>query len=84
MRPKLQFSFCALLFFSVFSFQEEYPPQLVTLQHEHWDPLFEWVQKEFGVPLEKYGAIMRPSQSDATRAVLAEVLNEMDALTLAG
>lgn len=66
------------------SFQEEYPPQLVKLQTEHWDPLFKWVQDEFGVPLEKYGAIMRPSQPTETREALSNVLNEMDALTLAG
>ncbi|KAF8315254.1 ATP12-domain-containing protein [Clavulina sp. PMI_390] len=66
-------------------FQASYPHQLVTLQTEHWDPLFAWVREEFGVTLERYEdmILMEARQSEECKRVMREALEGMDGLTLA-
>jgi len=67
-----------------YSFQEDEPRTLVKMQKEHWDPLFTWVKKEFGVELAIAEGLAPARQSDATNRKMTEVLQEMDVWELAG
>lgn len=60
------------------------PDNLVALQHQHWQPLLHWVREEFGVELKTTEGILGVRQTEEVKRVLTEVVEKMDALTLAG
>ncbi|EKM83023.1 hypothetical protein AGABI1DRAFT_69157 [Agaricus bisporus var. burnettii JB137-S8] len=59
-------------------FWEDSTPQLERLQAEHWDPLFEWVEKTFAVQLSKNTSILFNEQPRDTRVKLGNVLKNFD------
>ncbi|KAK0459543.1 uncharacterized protein EV420DRAFT_1674587 [Desarmillaria tabescens] len=48
-------------------FHEDYPPPLVTLQSDHWDPLLEWARNTFNVEIHKFESILSNKQPEATK-----------------
>lgn len=54
------------------------------MQTEHWDPLFQWVNEEFGVQLALAEGLSPAYQSEELKARLKQVLAEMDVWELAG
>lgn len=68
----------------IFSFWEDSTPQLERLQAEHWDPLFEWVEKTFAVQLSKNTSILFNEQPRDTRVKLGNVLKNFDQWQMAG
>jgi ATP synthase mitochondrial F1 complex assembly factor 2 len=72
------------LVLTMISFQEEYPPQLVKLQKEHWDPLLDWVRSEYKVDIRTFDSVLVNSQPEETRETFQAVLRDMDQWTLAG
>ncbi|KAL8290480.1 hypothetical protein RQP46_002738 [Phenoliferia psychrophenolica] len=64
-------------------FHEEYPPQLVTLQDEHWKPLLAWVSSTFGVKVSIYEGILGNKQPDDTILKLGAVVEGYDQFRLA-
>lgn len=54
------------------------------MQTEHWDPLFQWVNEEFGVQLALAEGLSPAYQSEELKAKLKQVLAEMDVWELAG
>ncbi|KXN82575.1 Protein atp12, mitochondrial [Leucoagaricus sp. SymC.cos] len=59
-------------------FYEKTTPQIERLQTEHWDPLFEWVEKTFGVKLNKTEAILFSEQPQETREKLGDIVKDFD------
>ncbi|KAJ7285696.1 hypothetical protein C8J57DRAFT_1285565 [Mycena rebaudengoi] len=59
-------------------FYEDYPPQLVDLQAQHWDPLLSWARSTFGVKLHTFDSLLFNSQPDETKHKLGEVLSTFD------
>lgn len=55
-------------------FHEDYPPQLVTLQSDHWDPLLEWARNTFNVEIHKFESILSNKQPEATKQRFIEEL----------
>ncbi|KAK0450684.1 ATP12-domain-containing protein [Armillaria borealis] len=55
-------------------FHEDYPPQLVTLQSDHWDPLLEWARNAFNVEIHKFESILSNKQPEATKQKFIEEL----------
>ncbi|KAG7452687.1 ATP12-domain-containing protein [Guyanagaster necrorhizus] len=55
-------------------FHEDYPPQLVTLQTKHWDPLLEWARNTFKVEIHKFESILSNKQPEATKQRFIEEL----------
>lgn len=66
------------------SFHEEFPPQLVALQDEHWKPLLDWVRTTFQVKVSIYEGILGNKQPDDTILKLGAVVEGYDQFQLAG
>jgi ATP synthase F1 complex assembly factor 2 len=66
------------------SFHEKTSPQIERLQAEHWDPLFEWVKKTFGVTLNKQESILSSEQPQETRNKLGNIVEGFDQWQMAG
>lgn len=54
------------------------------MQKEHWDPLFEWVEAEFGVRLALAEGLSPAFQSEEIKAIMKGLLEDMDVWQLAG
>ncbi|KAJ7063162.1 hypothetical protein C8F01DRAFT_1131778 [Mycena amicta] len=65
-------------------FYEDYPPQLVDLQAQHWDPLLEWARSAFGIELKTFDSVLFNSQPETSKAKLDDVLSSMNQWELAG
>jgi len=65
------------------SFQEDHPPILVQLQHEHWDPLLAWVKERFGSTIVPITGLLGASQADDAVAPLRRHIDSYDAWELA-
>ncbi|KAF8212389.1 ATP12-domain-containing protein [Mycena galopus ATCC 62051] len=59
-------------------FYQDYPPQLVELQAQHWDPLLSWARSTFGVELHTFDSVLSNSQPDETKSKMNEVLSTFD------
>ncbi|KAJ7083831.1 ATP12-domain-containing protein [Mycena crocata] len=59
-------------------FHQDYPPQLVDLQAQHWDPLLSWARSTFGVELHTFDSILFNSQPEETKAKLDQILSTFD------
>ncbi|KAL9714784.1 ATP synthase mitochondrial F1 complex assembly factor 2 [Leucoagaricus gongylophorus] len=59
-------------------FYENTTPQIERLQAEHWDPLFEWVERTFDVKLSKHESILSSEQPQETRERLREFIAGFD------
>jgi ATP synthase F1 complex assembly factor 2 len=57
---------------------------LVDLQAKHWDPLHDWIQKKYGVKIQKTDSILFNSQTEETKQKLKTVLESLDQWELAG
>jgi len=66
------------------SFYENTTPQIERLQAEHWDPLFEWVERTFDVKLNKHESILSSSQPQETREKFREIVTTFDQWQMAG
>ncbi|PWN95711.1 ATP12-domain-containing protein [Tilletiopsis washingtonensis] len=64
-------------------FQEDHPPILVQLQHEHWDPLLAWVKERFGSTIVPITGLLGASQADDAVAPLRRHIDSYDAWELA-
>ena len=73
-----------LICHNLFSFHEDYPPQLVKLQDEHWKPLLAWVSSTFNVQVKTYEGILGNKQADDTSLKLGAVVEGYDQFRLAG
>jgi len=65
------------------SFYQAYPPQLVELQTQHWDPLLLWARTTFDVKIHTFDSILLSSQPAETKQKLANVLAGLDVWELA-
>ncbi|KAJ7172625.1 ATP12-domain-containing protein [Mycena filopes] len=59
-------------------FYQDYPPQLVDLQTQHWDPLLAWARTTFGVELHTFDSLLFNSQPDETKSKLDQILSTFD------
>jgi len=59
-------------------FHQDYPPQLVDLQAQHWDPLLSWARSTFDVELHTFDSLLFNSQPDETKSKLDRVLSTFD------
>ncbi|KAJ6546535.1 hypothetical protein DFH09DRAFT_1249088 [Mycena vulgaris] len=59
-------------------FYQDYPPQLVDLQTEHWDPLLSWARSTFDVELNTFDSLLFNSQPDETKSKMDKVLSTFD------
>ncbi|KAJ6496537.1 ATP12-domain-containing protein, partial [Mycena vitilis] len=59
-------------------FYQDYPPQLVDLQAEHWDPLLSWARSTFDVELNTFESLLYNSQPNETKSKLDQVLSTFD------
>lgn len=57
---------------------------MVDLQAKHWDPLHDWIQKTYGVKIQKTNSILFNSQTEETKQKLKTVLESLDQWELAG
>ncbi|KAJ3413617.1 ATP synthase complex assembly protein atp12 [Chytridiales sp. JEL 0842] len=64
-------------------YHEEGPQTMVEMQERLWDPLIEWVNKEFGVDVQKTYGIGGLKQSEKTVAAFREYLQGLTNLELA-
>ncbi|KAG8954763.1 ATP synthase complex assembly protein atp12 [Tulasnella sp. 424] len=64
-------------------FHEEHPPALVRLQAQHWEPLIERIEKEYGVKVNIIKTLFGAGQPPATRRILAAVIEDFDEWELA-
>ncbi|KAG8962674.1 ATP synthase complex assembly protein atp12 [Tulasnella sp. 419] len=64
-------------------YHEDSPKALVRLQKEHWDPLLEWAQKEFGVKINVIDSLFGEGQPAPTRRILEAVIECFDEWELA-
>ncbi|KAJ7098059.1 hypothetical protein B0H15DRAFT_920738 [Mycena belliarum] len=64
-------------------FYQDYPPQLVDLQAEHWDPLLSWARSTFNVELLIFDSLLFNSQPDETKSKMDEILSTFDQWELA-
>ncbi|KAK7014987.1 hypothetical protein R3P38DRAFT_2787104 [Favolaschia claudopus] len=65
-------------------FHEDYPPQLVDLQAQHWDPLLSWARSTFDVELHMFNSLLSNSQPDKTKSRMNEILSTFDQWEMAG
>lgn len=66
------------------SFYQDYPPQLVDLQAQHWDPLLSWARSTFGVELHTSDSLLFNSQPDETKSKMDQILSTFDHWEMAG
>ena len=66
------------------SFYQDYPDHLVEMQSQHWDPIFAWISKTYGVKVEKSNSILFDGQPAETRQKLLEALSHFDHWEMAG
>lgn len=66
------------------SFHEEHPPALVRLQAKHWEPLIERIEKDYGVKVNIIKSLFGAGQPQATKRILAAVIEDFDEWELAG
>ncbi|KAF7338416.1 Nt-Gln-amidase domain-containing protein [Mycena venus] len=59
-------------------FYQDYPPQLVDLQAQHWDPLLAWARSTFGVELHTFDSVLFNSQPEETKSKLDQILSTFD------
>ncbi|KAJ7632479.1 hypothetical protein FB45DRAFT_831648 [Roridomyces roridus] len=59
-------------------FHQDYPPQLVDLQAQHWDPLLAWARATFDVELNTSESLLFSSQPDETKTKLVQILSTFD------
>jgi len=59
-------------------FYQDYPPQLVDLQAQHWDPLLSWARSTFNVELHTFDSLLFNSQPSETKAKMDQVLSTFD------
>ncbi|KAJ7905346.1 hypothetical protein B0H14DRAFT_2659926 [Mycena olivaceomarginata] len=59
-------------------FYQDYPPQLVDLQAQHWDPLLSWARSTFGVELHTSDSLLFNSQPDETKSKMDQILSTFD------
>ncbi|KAJ7694221.1 hypothetical protein B0H17DRAFT_1058254 [Mycena rosella] len=60
-------------------FYQDYPPQLVNLQAQHWDPLLAWARSTFNVELNTFDSLLYNSQPDETKMKMDQILSTFDA-----
>ena len=65
-------------------FPQDRPDELVRMQKQHWDPLFAWLDKTYGVKLQIQEGLLPAKQSTDVEAKLREVVEGMDIWELAG
>jgi ATP synthase F1 complex assembly factor 2 len=65
-------------------FREPYPQNLVERQDLHWNPLVEWIEKEFGCKVNVTEGIEAIKQDEKTVETLRKVAEGMDPFELAG
>lgn len=73
-----------LRFLTGCSFYQDYPPQLVDLQRQYWDPLLSWARTTFDVKIDIFTSILLNSQPAETKQKLATVLADFDSWEMAG
>ncbi|KAJ7470615.1 ATP12-domain-containing protein [Mycena latifolia] len=59
-------------------FYQDYPPQLVELQAEHWDPLLSWARSTFNVELHTFDSLLFNSQPNETKFKMDQVLSSFN------
>ncbi|KAJ7738530.1 ATP12-domain-containing protein [Mycena maculata] len=59
-------------------FYQDYPPQLVDLQAQHWDPLLTWARSTFDIDLHTFDSLLFNSQPSETKSKMEEVLSTLD------
>ncbi|KAJ3935231.1 MAG: hypothetical protein NXY57DRAFT_888369 [Lentinula lateritia] len=59
-------------------FYQDYPPPLIRQQETHWDPLFAWVEENFGAKLVKFTSILSNSQSEESKKKLSLVIDDFN------
>ncbi|KAF7363315.1 Nt-Gln-amidase domain-containing protein [Mycena sanguinolenta] len=59
-------------------FHEDYPPQLVELQIQHWDPLLSWARSTFEVELHTFDSLLFNSQPEATKSKMDQIMSSFD------
>ncbi|KAJ6630635.1 hypothetical protein B0H10DRAFT_1982134 [Mycena sp. CBHHK59/15] len=59
-------------------FYQDYPPQLVDLQTQHWDPLLSWARSTFGVELHTFDSILFNSQPNESKSAMDQILSTFD------
>jgi chaperone required for assembly of F1-ATPase len=65
-------------------YRTDHPIELAERQRRLWQPLLDWAEIRFGAALEVHIGIMPKPQPSAAIARLAEVVESLDDLTLAG
>ncbi|WWC65308.1 uncharacterized protein I303_107925 [Kwoniella dejecticola CBS 10117] len=64
-------------------FTNDTPASLVRMQHEHWDPLYSWLQETYDVKLNPAEGFSPPKQSEEVKSKLRGILEQMDSWELA-
>ncbi|KAJ8078703.1 ATP synthase mitochondrial F1 complex assembly factor 2 [Marasmius tenuissimus] len=59
-------------------FYQDYPDHLVEMQAQHWDPIFAWISKTYGVQVARSNSILFDGQPAETRQKLLEALSHFD------
>ena len=65
-------------------YRSEWPPDLVRLQAESWDPLLAWARRRYDVDFSTTTGLMHVPQPPATVERLAHAVNALNAFQLAG
>jgi ATP synthase F1 complex assembly factor 2 len=64
-------------------FHEDFPDALVKLQDQYWQPILQWIEKQYGVELKVTDGIFQVKQPQETKETLRKMVENMDSLELA-
>ncbi|CAO3696114.1 unnamed protein product [Umbelopsis ramanniana] len=82
-RPQVVDKLMSYLDTDTICFHEDFPEVLVQLQHQHWKPILQWIEKQYDVELKVTDGIFQVQQPQETKDTLRKLVNDMDPLELA-
>jgi chaperone required for assembly of F1-ATPase len=65
-------------------YRADWPPQLVELQSQAWDPLLSWARRRYDVDFATTSSLIHVPQQPATVERLSQAVAELDPFRLAG
>jgi chaperone required for assembly of F1-ATPase len=65
-------------------YRAERPDDLVMLQHERWQPILDWMEQTYKIPLNVTSGVIHIPQPDDTIDKLIALIDDYDDFTIAG
>ncbi|KAG9319881.1 hypothetical protein KVV02_002593 [Mortierella alpina] len=63
-------------------YQQDFPESIVKAQEKHWDPILNWVKKEYGLDIKVSKGITYVQQDDDVKQKLHDIVNSMTDIEL--